>query len=36
MTHTPFKTDMQLEGWRLFWAHLEVQDIDGAVLAERR
>lgn len=27
---------MQLDGWRLFWAHLEVTDVDGSVLAGRR
>jgi len=32
----PFAMDMQLEGWSLFWAKLEVHDIDGAVLAARR
>lgn len=33
---TPFETDMQLDGWRLFWAHLEVHDIDQGTLAARR
>jgi len=27
---------MQLDGWRLFWAHLEIQDADATVLADRR
>jgi len=36
MTQIPFETDMQLDGWRLFWAHLEVQDVDSAVLTSRR
>lgn len=36
MTTTPFETDMQLEGWRLFWAKLEIQDIDKGTLATRR
>jgi DNA/RNA-binding domain of Phe-tRNA-synthetase-like protein len=27
---------MQLEGWTLFWARLEVADIDDSVLAQRR
>jgi len=33
---TPFETDMQLDGWRLFWAKLEVQDINSSTLAIRR
>ncbi len=36
MKHTPFETDMQLDGWRLFWARLEVQGADDTVLASRR
>ena len=36
MTTPPFETDMQLIGWRLFWAHLTVNDVDGVVLARRR
>ena len=36
MTHTPFEIDMQLEGWRLFWAHLTITDIDVSTLATRR
>jgi len=36
MLTTPFTTDMQLGGWRLFWAHLEVEDTDTPVLATRR
>ena len=27
---------MQLDDWRLFWAHLEIQDVDATVLADRR
>jgi len=36
MTHPPFKTDMQLDGWTLFWAHLAITDVDTATLAVRR
>ena len=36
MTTTPFETDMQLDGWTLFWARLEVQEIDPDTLAARR
>jgi DNA/RNA-binding domain of Phe-tRNA-synthetase-like protein len=36
MDATPFQIDMQLEGWRLFWAHLRVSDIDSSTLATRR
>lgn len=36
MTQPAFETDMQLEGWRLFWAHLDVMDIDDGILASRR
>jgi len=36
MTHAPFDIDMQLEGWRLFWAHLTITDIDSSTLATRR
>ena len=36
MTTTPFQTDMQLEGWTLFWARLEVRDVNATKLAERR
>ena len=36
MGNTPFDTDMQLEGWRLFWARLEVQDVNEETLASRR
>ncbi|MEE4272061.1 MAG: phenylalanine--tRNA ligase beta subunit-related protein [Thermoanaerobaculales bacterium] len=32
----PFAIDMQLEGWRLFWAKLDVHDIDTVALAARR
>ena len=27
---------MQLDGWRLFWARLEIQDIDAGILTTRR
>lgn len=36
MATTPFATDMQLDGWRLFWAHLQIADIDSSTLATRR
>ncbi|MEX1310206.1 MAG: phenylalanine--tRNA ligase beta subunit-related protein [Candidatus Sulfomarinibacteraceae bacterium] len=36
MEQPPFKIDMQLEGWRLFWAHLAITDIDDSILAARR
>jgi DNA/RNA-binding domain of Phe-tRNA-synthetase-like protein len=36
MNQPPFNTDMQLDGWRLFWAHLQVDEIDETVLAGRR
>jgi DNA/RNA-binding domain of Phe-tRNA-synthetase-like protein len=36
MTNTPFETDMQLEGWNLFWARLEVQTTTDEVLSKRR
>ena len=36
MCTTPFQIDMQLEGWLLFWARLEIQNIDATVLAARR
>lgn len=36
MKQPPFETEMQLEGWRLFWAHLEVGEIDGPTIAARR
>ena len=36
MTQTPFKTDMQLDGWHLFWAHLKVAETNTTVLATRR
>ena len=36
MDTTPFEIDMQLEGWRLFWAHLTITDIDSSTLATRR
>jgi len=36
MNDTPFETDMQLEGWNLFWARLEVQTTTDEVLSKRR
>ena len=36
MKQPPFTIDMQLEGWRLFWAHLRVVKIDPPTLATRR
>jgi len=36
MNDTPFETDMQLEGWNLFWARLEVQTTTEEVLSKRR
>jgi DNA/RNA-binding domain of Phe-tRNA-synthetase-like protein len=36
MKQPRFETDMQLDGWRLFWAHLEIQNIDATVLTDRR
>jgi DNA/RNA-binding domain of Phe-tRNA-synthetase-like protein len=36
MSNTPFKTDMQLDGWRLFWAHLTVNEINDGAIAARR
>ena len=36
MDTTPFDIDMQLEGWRLFWAHLAIADINPSTLAARR
>jgi DNA/RNA-binding domain of Phe-tRNA-synthetase-like protein len=36
MKQPPFETNLQLEGWRLFWAHLTVTNPDAAVLATRR
>jgi len=36
MTKPPFETDLRLEGWRLFWAHLEVQNVNSDTLAARR
>jgi DNA/RNA-binding domain of Phe-tRNA-synthetase-like protein len=36
MNQPPFETEMQLDGWTLFWARLEVHDVDGALLAQRR
>jgi DNA/RNA-binding domain of Phe-tRNA-synthetase-like protein len=36
MNQPPFETDMQLEGWCLFWARLEANGVDPAILATRR
>jgi DNA/RNA-binding domain of Phe-tRNA-synthetase-like protein len=36
MNDTPFETNMQLEGWNLFWARLEVQTTTDEVLSKRR
>ena len=36
MRTTSFEIDMQLEGWRLFWAHLAIKDADTATLTARR
>ena len=36
MRQPPFDTDMQLDGWRLFWAHLAAEAVDEARLAARR
>ena len=36
MDTTPFKIDMQLEGWRLFWAQLRVEEVNSSNLAARR
>lgn len=36
MNQPPFDTEMKLDGWRLFWARLEVQSIDSEALALRR
>ena len=36
MKQPPFIIDMQLDGWRLFWAHLRVVDVDRSTLAARR
>jgi DNA/RNA-binding domain of Phe-tRNA-synthetase-like protein len=36
MSTTSFEIDMQLDGWRLFWAHLQIDDTDTSVLATRR
>ena len=32
----PFTVHMELEGWRLFWAHLEMTSVDDRLLAETR
>jgi DNA/RNA-binding domain of Phe-tRNA-synthetase-like protein len=36
MTRSPFETDMQLDGWRLFWARLEFSDASETALAALR
>jgi DNA/RNA-binding domain of Phe-tRNA-synthetase-like protein len=36
MKQPPFKIDMQLEGWRLFWAQLRVEEVNSSNLAARR
>jgi len=36
MKQTPFEIDMQLDGWRLFWARLEIGDVNEAALAAQR
>jgi DNA/RNA-binding domain of Phe-tRNA-synthetase-like protein len=36
MTALPFDVTMELDGWRLFWARLEADRPDAAVLAELR
>jgi DNA/RNA-binding domain of Phe-tRNA-synthetase-like protein len=36
MMTAPFNTNMQLDGWRLFWAHLEVNDVHVPTMAARR
>ena len=36
MDTTPFDIDMQLEGWRLFWAQLRVEEVNSSNLAARR
>jgi DNA/RNA-binding domain of Phe-tRNA-synthetase-like protein len=36
MKQPAFDTEMQLEGWRLYWARLEVIEIDASTLATRR
>jgi len=36
MNQPPFNIEMRLDGWRLFWAHLAVNDIDASTLATRR
>jgi DNA/RNA-binding domain of Phe-tRNA-synthetase-like protein len=36
MKNSPFDVTMQLEGWLLFWAHLEVDTVDENALASRR
>jgi len=36
MDTTPFQIDMQLEGWRLFWARLELRHAEPAAIAARR
>jgi DNA/RNA-binding domain of Phe-tRNA-synthetase-like protein len=36
MKRLPFNVAMDLEGWRLFWARLEIQAADAAALSELR
>jgi DNA/RNA-binding domain of Phe-tRNA-synthetase-like protein len=36
MNQPPFETDIQLDGWRLFWARLSAGDIDVGALAAQR
>jgi DNA/RNA-binding domain of Phe-tRNA-synthetase-like protein len=36
MNHHNFEIRMELDGWRLFWAHLEVEGRDDAALAALR
>ena len=33
MNPPPFEVKFELEGWRLFWAHLEAQECDPALIA---
>jgi DNA/RNA-binding domain of Phe-tRNA-synthetase-like protein len=36
MDTTPFQIDMQLKGWRLFWARIAVRDVEPDAIAARR
>jgi DNA/RNA-binding domain of Phe-tRNA-synthetase-like protein len=36
MEHPNFEVRMELDGWRLFWARLTVETVDGAVFGELR